>query len=373
MGLKFSIPGILLILVFFSACHKDEESDAGNYIRLKGQYKAICSNSKNEILISGFIHTDLDSGMIILKTDMNGNQIWEKRYHFNYTTVPVKILAAENDEFYIAADRIIGANNLTYGYENVLLKCNDNGDTLFQTLLEEMDDFWVSNMIFSRNGGVLVLLMHSYNHRDAILIDISSSGQILSRTELTLSNDQTQIGEFPSGDRYLMNVNSSQIGSLSVAILQLDLSGEIIDTLFMVRENQNGMAFFAEEEQKVFWLSAEGQNIIITKTNLSNQADWMKEQPIPDYLLIGIERMEQIGDMNYALGHCGKDINTYYGICILKFNGAGDMESKHFTQLKSMPSYLIHFAGLKNGSLALIYPMDDAQEEGGNYALRIYQ
>jgi len=317
----------------------------------------------------GYEKTDQDTSLIILKTDMNGNQIWERRYHCEYTTRAIKILAANNDEYYVAADRVIGKNNLTYGFENLLIKLDDNGDTLFQTLLEKSDDLFVADILFSGDNGVLVVLAN--NHGSGVeLIDVTATGQVLTKTILDLYGWDIQIGEYPLGYRYLLHDHPIMQDSLRVEVLQLDVTGEIVSVYGLIRESYFGKTCFSSEEQKIFWLSSVSKGIRLTKTDLANNVILEKEFQMPGYEYDFIEGIETIGGSNYAYGYYGYDFENRK-FFVLKFNGAGDMEKFYPTSLNSLIPNQYFFTGLNNGSLALIHSVDD-DIDGGCYALRIY-
>jgi hypothetical protein len=370
MSIKYFISGFVLTAVLLISCKKNDSNDSNNYIKLDGYYTALCSNSKNEIIIMGYDKTELDTSLIILKTDMKGNRVWERRYVTEYGTIARRILVTGDDEYFVAADRVIGKNYITYGYENLLIKFDDNGDTLYQTLLEKSDNLFVSSIAFSRDNGVIVLLVPKYGIY-AELIDVSAAGQILTKTPLDLHGDNYQIGEYPMGYRYLMYDCRNFPDSLRLNLCQLEVSGEIISCYRLTRQSLPGTACFSSEEQNIFWLSSDVQGIKMTKTDFANNIILEKVFQFSDSEKAYPEGIETIGGSKYAFGNyhpINKDNSSFF---VMKFNDQGDMEKLFLTALASSSPYTYSFTGLNNGSLALIHPVDDGIE-GGCYALRIY-
>lgn len=369
MNTKYFFTGLVLISAAIISCKKNDSNDLNKDIKLEGSYTALCGNSKNEIIIMGYDRTDQDTSLIILKTDMNGNQMWERRYNSEYTIRPVKILATNNDEYYVAADRIIRKNNLTYGFDNLLIKLNDNGDILFQSLLEKSQDLVTSKMVFSRINGVLVLLVGMFERKPE-LIEVSATGQVLTKTTFQMAPHEFQIGEYSGGCRYLMYHDNYDQDSLMVNVCQFDISGEIISWYGLIRESIAGNSCFATEEKNIFWLSSVDQGIKLTKTDLANNLILENDFQIPNSEAAFIEGIETIGGSNYIFGYNYYDNVHNSNFFVLKFNGNGDMEKLYLTSLGSLSPYTYALTGLNNGSLAIIHPIHD--ENGGSYSLSIY-
>jgi hypothetical protein len=365
---------VLLLSVFLISCNKEESPKPDDYIPLTGSFHAICSNSNNELIIAGMDYPDHPATMILLKTDKLGNQIWEKRYAFDYSTRPCAVLATSHNDFYLLADRIIGDSNIFTGIENWVFKFDNNGDSVFQTVVEPVGEFMSMKMVSSRDGGVLVLMSSMNDDYRTGMAEVSENGQVLWKTYYGMKREDFQIGEYPYGQRYVMfdypfGYDGDE-DSLRINGYQLDMIGQVTIGFSQVQGCLFGKACFAEE-QHFLWLGSGGQGVSITKTDFLGNIEWTKSHSLSGTHIAGIERIEPNRGSNYALGYYNNGTSRNNNLFILKFNNNGGIEKFTELSLGNIDASYVDFTGLPNGNIAVIYPVGDPAT-GGTSGLGIY-
>lgn len=353
---------ILLILSVFSSCKKNQNPQSGECILLHGSFGAICSNSNNEIMIFGNPCNGSDTILNIVKTDPEGSLIYEKAYHFNFSIHATSVIATDQDEYYLVTVQYLNSYLYGYDYKTMLIKLNDNADTLFTKEIAITDYFIMSTMVRSADKGLIILLSATPINENVIL-EVSQNGDILSKTLAEWGLQYFVIADYPNGSRYIMKDGPLGYDSLRAIIHQFDKSGSMIKDFFLTRDNPVGKAFFSSQENNILWLYPEGTNVGVICTDMGNHLINEQHYKVTDWYITSFYYIQQINGSNYAYGYCKEDIDSQdYHICILKLSGNG-LPEKFFnlgpTNFDHMP---LCIAGLNDGRLAMVYPITDAEE-----------
>lgn len=165
----------------------------------------------------------------LIKTDANGNTIWEKTYGETNDDWGISIRKT-NDNGYI----ITGATYSTSSgsFDIYLLKIDENGDIIFKNLYENSGPDWGNNVEITQNGGFIIAgRMFTGNSADACLIKTDTNGNTVWVKTYGGSGDDEGIAVLETLDGgYIMvgQTNSIGAGYYDVYLIKTDVNGNTI-------------------------------------------------------------------------------------------------------------------------------------------------
>ena len=373
MNVRHLILFPFLILLFFSSCKKDKDQQSGDYTLLSGNYGAICSNSRDEIMLFGRGGDDHDSILVIVKTDMEGNILWEKSYSFKNNILPESVVANGQDEYFLSAVLYLQGPQYVFNYDYLLIKIEDNGDTVFTKSLEKSPFSMLMKITKKQENELSIFLTQAGHYTE--MYNVTVTGEISFNSPIHVSSNNFLVEDWQLEDWYILGNHKGTIDSSSITIMQFNPSGVPINIYYLSRGNPMGNAFFSSTANEIFWLYPDGKNVGIMKTDLENHIIEDHKYQVTDQIIIGVERIEKIDGENYALVYNYDKERPDQGFCVLKISGEGEITGIHFMPIPDCEPYFFRFTGLKNGSIAALYQQNDNGNcgSGSCYELRIFK
>lgn len=274
---------LIILTVLLTNCHKDDDSPYKSYPGELGRH-GYCSvvNSESDVYIVG----SRDSEILILKTSLNGDLIWEKTYNLFGPDV-------HNDGWTIEETFdhgfLISANSLhpwqTY-YYNGLLKINAAGDSLWSIILQDSGHVALKAVIEAADHNIIVV------HEDEKAINEDLPLITISK----ISPDGMLIESKPYPELQMPEVSingwqASQDGSVMISVSRYNQAASIwtINTGLDVTSQES----FQDGKESAYFTESPGEfictdevyeqstHLYINKTRPGNDPDWTQDIPMP--------------------------------------------------------------------------------------------
>lgn len=184
--------------------------------------------------------------MYLVKTDKNGNVIWEKTYGGNANDDGIDMVKL-NDKYILLGNKY-DLNN--FQYDIYLVAINSSGDTLWtKTLGTESDDF-ATNLRLGNNQEILITgytFGNNADFMDAMFIKLDTSGNVIFQQTYdgaalgeNSGDFATDIIEKSNGD-YLLLATENYIYQTSFTgnlwLLHLDANGDTLTTKSIIHDD----------------------------------------------------------------------------------------------------------------------------------------
>jgi hypothetical protein len=359
--MKMSFYAFVVGLIILTACKKDEIPEPKVSIQIDGSFNDLCCNSDNEIVLIGtnndFQPPSFCNDFVIMKTDQDGNPIWEKKYVIDLDIAPKKILFAGPNEYYIAMDNYISHPQWAETVGILVLKINDTGEIINQNLLILNGGLIFLDMILSQDGGVIVSGQSMQLENRGVLAKISSSGVT------------DYFNRYPGFFVNLLQYSSGGLGLLE----RWQHNNDSIDALLHITDPvgnellQGKLSFEADDfttclaEDPGYVISSirHENSLSLVKSNYDNHTDWSTVYNIADDGPIELWGVKKICAHYFTFGKYGSYAGTFY---FIRFDEFGKNELTFRTPLYhySFPED-IQFTELNSGRIALIQPHDPSE------------
>ncbi len=208
-----------------------------------------------------------EEDLALVKTDPNGNQIWEHRFGDPASSEAVTALLQSSDGNYVFAGA--GYNAVT-GYYPHVYKTNENGDVLWKTTHLFDYDIFDYALTETADGGYLMAGSSSYDFTgniNTVLLKLSSDGTVQWVSDLPNTLKIETI--LADGNEYLLWGNDLT----GTALSKTDDNGNIIWT--QQYGSGSGVDLLKTADGGYALLSNTGDgNIRLTKTDVDGNVQW---------------------------------------------------------------------------------------------------
>jgi len=175
------------------------------------------------------------SGIMIIKTDKHGNEIWRKNYGGLNHDFPSKIIQGIDDNFYVVGSTL---NNTNGSYDFVLIKIDADGNEIWTKNYGGLSYDYANDIDIDINGDMIITgesnsLSLNINS-DIYVVKVDMDGnELWAKSYGGLGSDYGSCGKFLSDGTIgiLGSSDSRSNEDKDLYFIKIDSGGEIIDLL----------------------------------------------------------------------------------------------------------------------------------------------
>lgn len=251
----------ILVGILFSFCKKDidaEQEKENVFVKYFGSnaqeegIKVVSVKEDGFYILGNTVGTNSNSNIILIKTDKQGNKLWEKNYGTNLNEKALDIKFSHDNNLYIIGNQL-NANNKFNIYA---LKVSMQGDVIWErtygrTLFNETVHAITT---LSDNNFILIGTTDFRQNNDLYYIKISTNGDSLwSRIHGLPTASEYGINSIEKADTLLMFFDSENNATAdkSINVIKTTNIGTIFEIVPPIA-NDNG-----QKLQQIFWNNAQ--------------------------------------------------------------------------------------------------------------------
>jgi len=254
---------------------------------------------------------DSNSGDIwLIKTDEEGNQIWNKTFDYGIVECGMKVIQTSDDGFLVLATAFNATSSPDLYTCVYLIKTDENGDMMWDKKFEGNSITW---------GSIVETPDHHYvgvgsSHWDVWVFKTDTSGELV--WDKTYGGSQTDLGSsliVTNDGKYLVVAHTASFGAggSDIWLLKLSDSGEILQNMTIGRKftdeagmsiistNDGGYMIAGIKTWKLFWWHR--SNGLLVKLTSDLTVEWTKT--VGGFGNHGLLSVQQTTDNSYVM--CG--------------------------------------------------------------------
>jgi hypothetical protein len=359
--MKMSFYALMAGLLIITACKKDKIPEPKVSVQIEGKFNDLCCNSDNEIVLIGsnddFQPPEFCNDFIIVKTDQDGNPIWDKKYIFDLLVEPKKILYTGENEYFIAINNFFDDPNWTLTHGIIILKINESGEIISQNLLKLFGGLIYRDMILSQDGGVFVAGKALGYENQGVLVKINSSGvtDYINQYPFSFVN----LVQYSTGGLGLLEMWHHNDDSIGASLHITDPVGNELVQGKLSLEADDISIYLAEDPGYLVSSIRHESSLSLIKSDYNSHIDWSTPYEMVNAGSAELWGVKKIGAHYFAFGKYGAYAGTFY---FVRFDEFGKNELTFRTPLYRY-SFIeeIQFTELNNGRIALIQPHESSE------------
>ena len=307
----------------------------GENLNLKTHSLIQCSDGN--FVFTGYTYENGDANVYLIKTDENGNELWNKTYSRSNFDFGVSVYETSD------AGLIITGQTFSDNLDIYLIRTDANGDTLWTKAIDNSFNEQGGSVIQTDDGGFLITGMGGTSDfgNKLILFKTDENGNVLWNNYIggEIGNSGNSLQQTSDGGFIITGYKATGNGSCDLYLVKTDAYGDTLWTKGFCETGTNVSCFGKDVKQTsddgfiitgTVEYDAGDCNIYLIRTNEFGETLWIKNLGyISD---CGAESIQQTTDDGFIISGWRREIeSTHPDIYILKTDSLGDsLWSKSF-------------------------------------------